>query len=445
MGITTGGIGKIQVQQTSVSGTNKDEQPADLFATIMDMSSKASAPYQAEMNTTKQTCKSKTNLYEEQNTMDSYKIDSYDKFTDVPEETEGSTDVDVLSDKIKEVISAIENILADKLGISEEELEDALETFGFVISDFADTDKLQSFILQFEGASEVDLLIRGELSEMVSDLTKQIQVVINEAHLMNEDIANAEIPVYFEDEKEDLEAKADNQNTIPVSENDLMKTKFADKKEISTNVDDSLIKIDVDADVLNETQIGSESTQKDFSDTNKDSIATALNQSVEQAFTSDSVEAVNFSAGIQQADILRQVVEAVRVNISRNQTSMTLQLNPENLGKVQISVVQRHGMMQAQIVAENEAAKQAIEGNLAMLHEAFHHQELRVESVEVTVASYEFFDQQDAKYDDNSDGQTNNRSGSQRNVTILDDSNGDREEIEEALMHTVGNRVNYQI
>lgn len=446
MGITTGGIGKIQVQTASASGTSKDEQPADSFAAIMDISSKASAAYQAETNAPKETGKSKTKLYEEQNTIDSYKLDSYDKRTMVPDETEGSTDFDVLSQKIEEVVLAIKDILADKLGVSEDELEDALETFGFLISDMADADKLQNFVLQFEGASKVDLLIRGELSDLISDLTKQIQEIFDESQLSKEDVAEAELPFVSEGEKTVLETKSDEPHNVPVvSEPDLQKPRLVNEKKISTNDEDSLIKFDVDADVLSETQVGSESTQKGFSGTSEDSVATALNQSIEQALTTDSVETLDFSADVQQADILRQVVEAVRVNLSKNQTSMTLQLNPENLGKVQISVVQRHGVMQAQIVAENEAAKQAIEGNLAMLHETFHHQELRVESVEVTVASYEFFDQQDAKYDDNADGQTNNRSGSQRNGTILDDSIGEQDEIEEALMRTSGNRVNYQV
>lgn len=89
-------------------------------------------------------------------------------------------------------------------------------------------------------------------------------------------------------------------------------------------------------------------------------------------------------------DIIRQIVEQVKVNISGETTSMEMQLNPENLGKVYVHVSAREGAVNAQITAANEAVKNALETQVADLKQSLNQAGVKVDAIEVTVASHEF-------------------------------------------------------
>ena len=69
---------------------------------------------------------------------------------------------------------------------------------------------------------------------------------------------------------------------------------------------------------------------------------------------------------------------------------MELQLNPEHLGRVHLTITEKEGMMTAQFAAETHAAKEAIESQLMQLRETLQEQGLKVESIEVTVADFSF-------------------------------------------------------
>ena len=95
----------------------------------------------------------------------------------------------------------------------------------------------------------------------------------------------------------------------------------------------------------------------------------------------------------QQTDfygIVRQIVEQVKVQVRPDTVSMQLQLNPENLGKVNLYVSSKEGVVTAQLLVQNETVKTAIEGQLTVLREAMQQQGIKVEAVEVAVETGEF-------------------------------------------------------
>jgi flagellar hook-length control protein FliK len=69
---------------------------------------------------------------------------------------------------------------------------------------------------------------------------------------------------------------------------------------------------------------------------------------------------------------------------------MEMQLNPENLGKIYLNVSTKEGMVNAQIAAQNEAVKEALETQIATLRENLNQAGVKVDAIEVTVASHEF-------------------------------------------------------
>jgi flagellar hook-length control protein FliK len=71
-------------------------------------------------------------------------------------------------------------------------------------------------------------------------------------------------------------------------------------------------------------------------------------------------------------------------------TSLSMQLNPENLGKVTVEVATKDGVLSAKVIAETQAAKEALEANLANLKSNLEQQGLKISDVEVTVESHAF-------------------------------------------------------
>jgi flagellar hook-length control protein FliK len=69
---------------------------------------------------------------------------------------------------------------------------------------------------------------------------------------------------------------------------------------------------------------------------------------------------------------------------------MELQLNPEHLGKVNLTLSSKEGLMSAHFVVENDLAKEAVESQMFILKETLDQQGIKVETIEVTVASYTF-------------------------------------------------------
>lgn len=93
---------------------------------------------------------------------------------------------------------------------------------------------------------------------------------------------------------------------------------------------------------------------------------------------------------IDTMDLLEQVAEQIRVNVSEGTSSMEMQLNPENLGKVYVNISSKEGVIHAQLAASNEAVRAALETQVADLRQNLNQAGVKVDAVEVTVASHEF-------------------------------------------------------
>lgn len=162
-------------------------------------------------------------------------------------------------------------------------------------------------------------------------------------------------------------------------------------------------------------------------------IQDAVNQ-VEETVTAGSQP-------VKSSDIINQIVEQVRVHMSQNTTSLEMQLYPEHLGKIQINVVSKDGIMTARIVAESEAAKQAIENGLTNLKDAMEQQNLKVDAIEVMVSTTSFergSEQQDSTAE-------NQAPKSRRKLSIseAEEEISKEDAVEAEKMKAVGSSVSY--
>ncbi len=69
---------------------------------------------------------------------------------------------------------------------------------------------------------------------------------------------------------------------------------------------------------------------------------------------------------------------------------MDMMLNPEHLGRVQLNISSKEGVLTASFITQNQVAKEAIESQMQVLKENLEAQGLKVEEIEVTIANFSF-------------------------------------------------------
>lgn len=145
-----------------------------------------------------------------------------------------------------------------------------------------------------------------------------------------------------------------------------------------------------------EESFGSQTGSKEKNQTNRESKIEQNTQTI-SAFDNfrniapeTPVAATEPLSQVDTQNIIRQINDYMRLNVSGPETSLEMQLNPANLGRVGINISVREGAVTAQIAVENATVKQALESQMVTLRENMNNQGLKVEAVEVTIASHEF-------------------------------------------------------
>lgn len=145
-----------------------------------------------------------------------------------------------------------------------------------------------------------------------------------------------------------------------------------------------------------EESFGSQTGSKEKPQTNRESKIEQNTQTI-SAFDNfrniapeTPVAATEPLSQVDTQNIIRQINDYMRLNVSGPETSLEMQLNPANLGRVGINISVREGAVTAQIAVENATVKQALESQMVTLRENMNNQGLKVEAVEVTIASHEF-------------------------------------------------------
>ncbi|OOE11931.1 flagellar hook-length control protein FliK [Fictibacillus arsenicus] len=114
-------------------------------------------------------------------------------------------------------------------------------------------------------------------------------------------------------------------------------------------------------------------------------------------------------------------------------TKMQIKLTPENLGTIEIQLIQKHGEIAAKIIASSQAAKDVLDGQLAQLKQAFAGQNIEFEKLEVIFQkeeqSFQFHDQE----------RQNHEEQHQPNDKGTDDSDNSNLSFEEQLSQMVLN------
>ena len=327
---------------------------------------------------------------------------------------------------------AIEAV-AQELGVTEEEVAEQMEAMGLTVLDLMDPSKLAGLVLELTGSEDMgELLLSenfqqllGEIGELSQDLMAALDISLQEMpQVMDqlEAMLSEDQAVAAETEVEVTPEQPEQPEQAAQPELSVQPEEAADSLQKGTEAVQTLAKPQEavqqeaveDGDSLGqqpvqEVEQPEEAPQEALEDDTEGSMpqkessgeagkAKPQQGQVTYQTTAQTVsqgQAVEVTQTVTQArvdveGIMRQISQMTRIVVSQAETTIEMQLNPENLGKVYLQVVSRQGTITAQLAAQDEAVKQALESQIAALKENMNQQGLKVEAVEVTIASHEF-------------------------------------------------------
>ena len=100
-------------------------------------------------------------------------------------------------------------------------------------------------------------------------------------------------------------------------------------------------------------------------------------------------ETVSYQS-ISVTDVMNQIVTEARATLTDRISTMEMQLNPQNLGRMIMKVTEQEGTVTAHLILQNESVKDALTQQMAVMKTNLEAAGIRVDAVEVTVGTHEF-------------------------------------------------------
>lgn len=368
--------------------------------------------------------------------------DTTDKNTSKDVENVDDKDMDVSkiediinSDSFKDAINELKSTIMDMLDIDEEQLENMLSSMGINISSLLDPEQLKNFVLQATNSTPVDLVTNEILSNLLKDLTSAVEDI--KSKLSKEDV---QMIIYNSNVVNNMLGESNDKTTDnkPITKDMVV--------EDNNLAEDNVSKVKVVVEDNRDSSTGSQNGNASSNTYSEQDIANTVVNNIKDAVTNVEGFTREMSASeVNTADIINQIVEKVKVSIKSDSSTMELQLYPEHLGKLQISLASKGGIVTVSIVAENELAKAAIENSINTLKESFVNQDIKVEAVEVSVSTAAFSQNQDRQTGESQEGKQGGKRRINLGDLLEDEELSENEELEIQMMKEEGRSVSYQV
>ena len=293
-----------------------------------------------------------------------------------------------VTDTVKEVCEDIKDAIKEEFDVSDEDIKVAMELLGLTALDLLSTAKVAELIEQLTGT---DALTQITNEDMMQSFNNIINVV---------DEANADIAGMLGVKTEEVGIVLGQNDIAPVVNSEDTAKQDNVKESDAKNADDNINQTVDNQESLSEVLAKKITTESDGKAKNNMSESNEANNKVTYADVADNMISnitdtfadiiTEDISTVKEADIVNQVIDSVKLMASRELTSMEVMLNPEHLGSVHITVTARNGIVSAQIAAQNEQVKTALENQMVTLREQFESQGLKVDAVEITVMAHSF-------------------------------------------------------
>lgn len=293
-----------------------------------------------------------------------------------------------VTDTVKEVCEDIKDAIKEEFDVSDEDIKAVMELLGLTALDFLSTAKVAELIEQLTGTDALTLITNEDMMQSFNNI---INVV---------DDANADIADMLGVKTEEVGIVLEQNNIAPVVNSEDTAKQDNVKESDAKNADDNINQTVDNQESLSEVLAKKITTESDGKAKNNMSESNEANNKVTYADVADNMISnitdtfadiiTEGISTVKEADIVNQVIDSVKLMASRELTSMEVMLNPEHLGSVHITVTARNGIVSAQIAAQNEQVKTALENQMVTLREQFESQGLKVDAVEITVMAHSF-------------------------------------------------------
>lgn len=356
------------------------------------------------------------------------KVENVSKDNDI-----SNVDTQKVTEKIEEFVEEVKDVIKEELGVSDEEITEAMETLGLNFVDLAVPENLSALVKELNPVEDTAVLLLDDGVRNVFDTVSDLSTgLLNETGLDTEGLISVmemepvtedveipleEMPVM---EEVPLEVKTETEpevsgetREIRPERNDIPKDTIRDERP-QNNIETSDEEPDDTVAALNE-KIISNSKQNNQSNagtgfgntggetTGQGQTMAETTPSSEPVVTANPMEPQSLAAEIAEAvpevpvytevdtaDVINQIVTQARTEITANVRSMELELNPHNLGRMLMQVSEHDGQVSARFITQNEAVKAALESAISTLIEKLNEQGIKVDAVEVSVATHEF-------------------------------------------------------
>lgn len=412
------------VQTSASKKSGKDEQEAVDFMSMLGNfavnHSQQNNPvtFQVSDNTS-----NKTVEYEKLSTKD-------DRIPKVTGKTDDA-DMQKVDQAVEEFAKEVQQEVKELLGVDDAQLEAAMKELGLTYQDLMDPVNLANLVMNLTGEEDqLGLLMNADFQELMQNVEVLSKNLLQELGMTPQEAAEVfaqleqnaaqiteEVPQQMQ-EVTDTQAdvlKVQQTDDVQITEQKSQVTGMTDTNAATAeavesdgnvqNVEEPVSQeVRVENDQTASQQEGQQeeapensmTTEDDASllqqnDTTEKSIFTEHTfQQTVQTIRTDNITAAPQNVVFNTLDVIRQVSEFTRVMYQGDTTSMEMQLNPENLGKIYVQVTAKEGVVTAHLAVQNEIVKEALENQTIQLRENMNQQGIKVEAVEVTIASHEF-------------------------------------------------------
>lgn len=349
----------------------------------------------------------------------------------------------------REIVSEI----AEELDVSEEDVIKAMQELGMIVFDLLSPQNLAGLVEKINPDKDLtNLILDADFKQLLSDVNQigaelmeelemnpsEFDEMIGQMDRVEDTVEQQAILSYI---SEEIELKNENVKEDNIRTNDV-------ENVIESVSDDESIEVqmkttgnefgsetsDSEGEFDDRTQLSKEDNVKGAEGSELNNfVSTSKNEAVEVIKNTDS-----YSSHVDTEDIMGQIVQKISVEMTGEETSIELQLNPESLGKVYINISSKNGEVSANIITMNEIVREALETQMVNLRENLNQAGVKVDAIEVTVSSHEFERnlEQDTSRDER-EGERQEMMSSQRrrniNLSSLDELSGVMDE-EEALV-----------
>mgnify|MGYP000510696514 CR=1 FL=1 len=360
-----------------------------------------------------------------------------------------SSDISNTVSKANQAAEDIKDAIKKALNISDEQLEDAMSVLGLTAMDLFQPDNIANLVMSISGVQDaMGILTDAQLSQSFQDIMSAVEQTVDEL-TADTGMSAQELKEFFENYSKDTTVEDNNDGVKEAlaetvdSNNNEENIPSANEQTMDniTQAVEKKIQVAEDNKSSDNLMGQNHSDKAQQSNTTVTDISANLIQNIQSSF--EEVMSTSSTNSVNGADIVKQIINSVKVSGNTSIQSMEIQLNPEHLGKVNLTVTSKNGVITAQIVAQNEEVKKAIESQIATLKENFESQGIKIEAVEVTVQSHAFESGQNLQGNNSEQGK--NSKGTRRHISLEEfESLGDEsEELIDNLIHHEHSSVEY--